>query len=90
MPCVLLEPRARKVMTPRQIVDLIGNIGNRPDIEAVRLRMLECIEQLVREARAEGVRWAADHIDDGAEGVGHYYAEQIRRNVPDGEDSKDG
>jgi hypothetical protein len=76
--------------SPEQLAkDILGIAWANTDLEPSHFPELRArIAQALREARAEGVRWAADHIDDGAEGVGHYYAEQIRRNVPAGEDSK--
>ena len=40
--------------TPEEIVGLIGNIGNRPDIREVQKRQVEEIKRLVAEARNEG------------------------------------
>jgi hypothetical protein len=40
--------------TPEEIVGLLGNIGNRPDIRAVQERQVKEIQKLIDEAYARG------------------------------------
>lgn len=50
-------------MTPEEIVGLIGNIGNRPDIRKVQEKQVEEIYKLVKEFEDIAKEWKKGYED---------------------------
>lgn len=65
-------------MTPEEIVALIGNIGNRPDLSAIQERQVEEIYKLVKEFEDIAKEWKDGYTDlERSSRVKLNHAEQV-------------